>query len=185
MSKAAYLAVANGTASLTWAWLAVVSTRALMSGCDYDAMQFVIDLSIALSGLELLHSFIGLTKTKPQSVALFVGARAFIGLYVCRMFPCSTAYMLTALAWGCGETVRLGCFAVDSVLPSRTVKTVRYTVGPLCFPMGSFGEWVLLINAAMLGRDRGMWILVVGWPIGFAALMKQLLAQRVKHMKSA
>ena len=71
-----------------------------------------------------------------------------------------------------------------SLSPSLTCPhpQVRYTVGPIMFPIGSLGEWLLLIGAMQDGRPA-LWAPVIGWPIGFAVLMRQLLAQRRKHLK--
>jgi len=177
-----YMAVANTLVSLSWLTLSVVAATSLQVCDDFWQIQKLVVATTALSCLEVVHAAVGLTRSKPGNVILFVGARAFIALYICPLAGCSATYRTTAFTWGLGECIRLGCFAVDAVRPSVTAKTVRYTVGPIMFPIGSLGEWVLLIGAMRDGRPA-LWAPVIGWPIGFAVLMRQLLAQRRKHLK--
>ena len=84
-----------------------------------------------------------------------------------------------------GETVRFCCFAGDSLNPSPALKTMRYNAGPIFFPIGVLGEWLMLYQAAQDPALVWVWALVAVWPAGFVVLMRQLLGQRAKHMRKA
>eukprot|EP00966_Prymnesium_polylepis_P096021 2224816-Prymnesium_polylepis.1 len=120
-----YMAVANTLVSLSWLTLSVVAATSLQVCDDFWQIQKLVVATTALSCLEVVHAAVGLTRSKPGNVILFVGARAFIALYICPLAGCSATYRTTAFTWGLGECIRLGCFAVDAVRPSVTAKTVR------------------------------------------------------------
>jgi hypothetical protein len=52
-----------------------------------------------------------------------------------------------------GDLVRFGCFTVDTAVPGiRMVKSVRFTVAPILFPIGASGEMLMVILAASDNR---------------------------------
>ncbi|KAL7578695.1 hypothetical protein ACA910_009833 [Epithemia clementina (nom. ined.)] len=68
-------------------------------------------------------------------------------------------------------------------------KWIRYTAGPILFPLGVVGEMSMLGQVAWRHYDRPyvLWpllLLLVLWPLGFAVLMKQLLQQRRKFLST-
>ena len=178
-----YMAFANAACALSWFSCAIITVGAFPQCDEFWSVHRFVTAASVLSTLELVHAYIGLTRSAPGNVALFLGARSFVGLCVAPMEGCSPAYRYTAFIWGCGESVRLGCFAIDQLRTSRAVRSVRYTAGPICFPLGTAGEWTMLIQASLNGRPA-LWAVVIGWVPGFAVLMKQLLAQRRKHFAS-
>jgi hypothetical protein len=93
-------------------------------------------------------------------------------------------HLATALFWSFGDTIRFGCFAVDEAFPQAGThaKSVRYTVGPMLFPLGAAGEMLMVLRAAMDGRPL-LYIAAALWPLGFYPLMKQLRRQRKKHFQ--
>ena len=108
-----------------------------------------------------------------------------------------SAHYFTAACWALGDTIRFGCFFFDglaSLASNGSVpggvdwKLVRYTAGPFFFPLGSAGELAMIIAVVctMTGTtvmmDWCMRLLVLVWPVGFFPLMRQLLAQRRKHI---
>ena len=122
-----YMAAANTLVSLSWLTLSVVAATSLWVCDDFWQVQKLVVATTALSCLEVVHAAVGLTRSKPGNVVLFVGARAFIALYICPLAGCTATYRTTAFTWGLGECIRLGCFAIDVIRPSDTAKTVRAT----------------------------------------------------------
>jgi len=97
---------------------------------------------------------------------------------------------VTCCIWGLGDGIRFGCFALDAAfgvlaagkkLSPHWIKTVRYTVGPLLFPLGVGAEMAMVLTVAGEGRPI-LYGLSVLWLVGFFPLMKQLLKQRSRHM---
>jgi hypothetical protein len=85
--------------------------------------------------------------------------------------------------WGFGDMVRFGCFAIASAAPQvRLVKSIRYTVGPILFPIGTFAEMMMVILAASDGRPM-IYLAAALWPVFFYPMMQQLLKQRRKHFE--
>ena len=85
--------------------------------------------------------------------------------------------------------IRFGCFALDAaciVLGYGSVpwmKSIRYSVGPVLFPLGAGGEMAMVLSIAM---ETGRWYVYVAaslWPLGFYPLMKTLLKQRRRHFQ--
>lgn len=79
----------------------------------------------------------------------------------------------------------------------NTIKYIRYTMGPILFPLGVIGEICMLARAAMTVSTTTtttaasyycysilLWIVVLLWPFGFYPLMIQLLKQRQKFIAS-
>ena len=143
--------------------------------------------ALAVSTIELATSVLGLTRSKPLQVLLFASVRSGTELLVTPLIGCTSwQHLFTAFCWSVGEIVRFGCFAVDGMIPdSRWAKSIRYSVGPILFPLGAAGEMLMVIRAASSqGQQRHRpWLYLVAmlWPAGFYPLMKQLLRQRRKH----
>ena len=142
-------------------------------------------MALAVSYVELFTSLVGLTRSNPMQVLLFSTVRAGVEVLVAPLIPCgSWQHLWTALCWGLGDVVRFGCFTVDSLMPGAgtAVKSIRYTVGPIMFPLGAGGEMLMVIRAAADGRPA-LYAAAALWPAGFYPLMKQLLKQRRKHFR--
>eukprot|EP00339_Tiarina_fusa_P019773 CAMPEP_0117073272 /NCGR_PEP_ID=MMETSP0472-20121206/51611_1 /TAXON_ID=693140 ORGANISM="Tiarina fusus, Strain LIS" /NCGR_SAMPLE_ID=MMETSP0472 /ASSEMBLY_ACC=CAM_ASM_000603 /LENGTH=178 /DNA_ID=CAMNT_0004797793 /DNA_START=34 /DNA_END=569 /DNA_ORIENTATION=- len=89
-----------------------------------------------------------------------VCTRAGVELLVSPMIPCgSWQHLVTVLMWGIGDFVRFGCFAVDTAFPGvRLARSVRFTVGPIIFPIGAAGEMFMVIAAAARNSKPGMYV---------------------------
>ena len=125
------------------------------------------------------------------------------------------AHLWTVLCWSLGDTIRFACFtgctAVEyewcsssssslakppvSAQTTTTTTTsqrilhaakwIRYTAGPILFPLGVIGEVCMLGHVAVQGGRPYLWILILGlWPLGFFTLLTQLLHQRRKFLES-
>lgn len=139
-------------------------------------------LALAISTVELFTCMVGLTRSHPMQVLLFATVRAGVELLVTPLINCNSwQHLFTAFCWSLGDAVRFGCFTLDGLFPGGTMaKSIRYTVGPVVFPLGTFGEMLMVIRAAMEGRPT-LFVAAALWPAGFYPLMKQLLNQRRKH----
>lgn len=182
--KTGYLVIANAAMSFFWLRCFVAAASALVGGgkCELSQLHPHVLWAIGIGCLEVVNAGLGLTRQNILSVIMFVGARAFVGVYLPPISGCTLPFLLTAATWGAGETVRFACFAGDSLSPSPALKTVRYNAGPIFFPIGVLGEWLMLFSAAQQPGLACVWALVAIWPAGFVVLMRQLLAQRAKHM---
>lgn len=184
-----WLLLTNATMMIGWARTLRVVFR------NYNVLTTVADsticvgmlteftkLAVILSFLEVGNAGMGFTRSKPHQVLLFAVVRAGVELLVAPMLPCgSWQHLLTVTCWALGDTVRFGCFVVDNLVPGGSLaKSVRYTAGPLLFPIGAGGEMMMVIAAAADGRPY-LFAAAALWPIFFYPLMKQLLKQRKKH----
>jgi hypothetical protein len=100
-----------------------------------------VRLALGITFVEVFNSVVGFTRSPIPAVLLFSCTRAGVELLVAPMIPCgSWQHLLTVLMWGIGDFVRFGCFAVDTAVPGvRLAKSVRFTVGPILFPIGASG----------------------------------------------
>lgn len=156
--------------------------------CESELRRRVIG-ALVFSTIEIINSVTGLTRSKPLFVVIFVVVRAAVEYFAMSLLPCGAwQHLYTVLCWSLGEVVRFGCFALDSIMSSspkagHAIKSIRYTVGPIMFPLGALGEALIIAKAASEGRPA-LYIVVGLWPFGFYPLMKQLLRQRRKHFAS-
>jgi hypothetical protein len=164
----------------------------------HDRLYPAVIRALLLSTVEFVHCTLGLTRSKPLFVLLFLvvrgGVQYFAGPngyfdYVasCAQWP----YVYTVSCWSIGEFLRFGCFTVAETSSSMSSlsKSMRYIVGPIAFPLGAFGEMLMLKSLADHPSTQPrhkilVWTLISLWPFGFAILMKQLLAQKKKHFDS-
>jgi hypothetical protein len=147
-----------------------------------------VTVALGVSFLELFNAVIGVTRSKPQQVLLFSVIRMGVELIVTPAMngTCSAwQHILTVACWSLGDTVRFSCFLLDNLFPGgRLAKSVRYTVGPILFPMGTIGEMLMVIAVGNQTEATVMKLLIYGaaslWPVGFYFLFTQLLRQRKK-----
>jgi Protein tyrosine phosphatase-like protein, PTPLA len=104
---------------------------------------------------------------------------------VAPLIPCSSwQHLITVFSWSLGDTIRFGTFALNTASPSwQFTKSIRFTVGPILFPIGALGEMMMVVAAAHDGRPKA-YIAAALWPVFFYPMMKQLLKQRRKHFES-
>ena len=195
--KTSILIVTN--AIMTFMWIRVLRTLFEMATGDNNAdfcetnLKSALVNAIVTSFLEGVNAIMGVTKSNPANVIMFVVVRAGVEFLAAPALPCDCMqHLFTAACWGFGEMCRFGCFTVDGIMGgSDTAKSIRYTVGPVAFFFGAFGEWLMVIQVLRTGNpDRSVLVTafivfcVVAWPVGFMSLFKQLLKQRKKHFKA-
>jgi hypothetical protein len=137
--------------------------------------------------LELFNAMMGNTRSNPRQVLLFCIIRAGVEHLVAPVLAsCSQwQHLLTVFMWSLGDTIRFGCFLLDALVPGgRFAKAIRYSVGPVLFPLGALGEMLMVINLAQHSGFRLLYLVAMLWPLGFYPLMKQLLKQRRKFFHS-
>lgn len=141
--------------------------------------------ALIISFVEIVNSVLGLTRSPLAAVLLFSCTRAGVEYLVAPLIPCgSWQHILTVSMWGLGDFVRFGCFAVDTAIPGiRLVKSIRFTVGPILFPIGASGEMFMVILAGYLNQRPILYAAAALWPVFFYPMMQQLLKQRRKHFQ--
>jgi Protein tyrosine phosphatase-like protein, PTPLA len=159
--------------------------------------QFVpkVNTALMISFLELFNSITGVTRSKPAQVLIFamirLGVEQFIGSNI-GTCPTSWSHALTVTCWSVGDTVRFGCFLLDCIAPngSRWAKFIRYTIGPVLFPLGTMGEMVMVLTMAgetyKMNKFHSIFMYFAAlllWPMGFHLLFTQLLSQRRKFLR--
>lgn len=144
--------------------------------------------AVITSFLEFLNAMVGLTRSKPHYVLLFCVIRASVELLVAPMLSpiCNNPWHLwTVLCWSLGDTIRFFCFVMDAMVPGGSVfKRIRYTVGPIMFPLGAAGEMAMVAVLAYQRHWYVLYIVAALWIVGFYPLFVSLLANRKKFLKT-
>jgi len=176
------------------AWLRVLLTVATnffslqdagLSVCS-DALTPATHLALWISLVEIFNCLTGFTRSPLPAVLLFSGTRLGVEKLVAPSIPCgSWQHLLTVSCWSLGDTIRFGTFAVNTADPNIVAaKSLRFTVGPVLFPIGAFGEMTMVVAAASEKGQPGLYIAAALWPVFFYPMMQQLLKQRRKHFSS-
>lgn len=189
-----WMLTSNLAMSVSWFWVFVdLMTLALTDDAEKSADRLVdeaqcleqlkptVKQALLVSFLELFNAIFGFTRSKPPQVLLFSTVRACSELLAAPLLSCASwQHLLTVACWSLGDTVRFGCFTVATLWPNaQWVKAVRYTVGPILFPVGAFGEMIMVATLAYEGRPV-LYLAASLWPVGFYPLIRQLLRQRSK-----
>ena len=178
-------------------------------GCS-TAVIPAVRIALTISFLELVNAVTGITRSPPAPVLLFAVVRFGVEWIVAPQLESCDAllHLLTVTCWSIGDAIRFSCFGIDSgcqLLPQRrrrlvaapgsssvstsssriqnAVKAVRYTVGPILFPIGAAGEMLMVLAAAQRKQGNAKlwtWAAASLWPVGFYPLFTQLLKQRQK-----
>jgi hypothetical protein len=188
-----YMLLSN--AAMTIGWIRVL----LLVGNNFRRLQDpnddfcetrlepVTKQALAISFLELLNALAGVTRSKPHMVLLFTGARTSVEWFIVPLVilqaatsSCSNPYHLfTVACWALGDSIRFGCFTLDTLMPEGGLaKAIRYTVGPLVFPLGITGETILVYQAARATGHPFLVLATILWPVAGVMLVLQLLKQR-------
>jgi hypothetical protein len=193
-SKRVVLIITNALTSLVWLRVLFVYAYSGFSSLSDDnndvceaTLRPALFWALGVSTIELATAVLGFTRSNPLQVLLFASVRTGTELLVTPLIGCgSWQHLFTAFCWSLGEVVRFGCFTADGLVPnSRMAKSIRYSVGPLLFPLGAGGEMFMVISAAATQkRPIYFYLAAMLWPAGFYPLMKQLLKQRRKHFFS-
>jgi Protein tyrosine phosphatase-like protein, PTPLA len=174
-----------------------IKTNDTIASLCHDQFGPLIQEALFRSFLEVLNAATGLTRSKPAQVLLFAvirwGVESIVAPAISTTCPAAMSHLVTAVCWSLGDTIRFGCFAWDSVMVngSRTAKYIRYTVGPILFPLGTLGEMWMVLVMAQKTYDSGSRLQAVAifsagvllWPVGFYFLFTQLLRQRQKFLE--
>lgn len=176
-------------------WFRVFSVFVSNSFLDMDenvcnaVLRPRIIQALIVSGIELLNAILGLTRSKPHQVLLFASVRTGVEMLAAPQLPCNAMpHLITTLCWSL-DSIRFACFGLDALFnvlgfgAVHIVKSVRYTVGPLIFPLGATGEMIMVLSIAMKTGRYSIYFAASLWPLGFYPLMKSLLFARKKHFK--
>ena len=184
-----YLLFCNSTMMIGWArtFRVVFRNWSTLQDPQNPVCQQLLEpytqLALWLSCLELLNAAMGVTRSKPHQVLLFAGARSSVEFLITPLLGdnyCAHVYHLyTVTFWSFGDMIRFGCFTLDNLVPQATLaKKVRYTVGPIMFPLGILGETLIVYEVARLTWHPFFLVATVLWPVFGIVLMRQLLKQR-------
>ncbi|KAG7341764.1 phosphoglyceromutase [Nitzschia inconspicua] len=150
-----------------------------------EKLGLATNMALWVSMVEIVNCLLGFTKSPLPAVLLFSCTRMGVEKIVAPLISCSSwQHLITVFSWSLGDTIRFGTFAMNTAYPSLPVtKSIRFMVGPILFPIGAFGEMMMVVAAAQNGRPKA-YAAAVLWPIFFYPMMKQLLKQRRKHFQS-
>lgn len=144
--------------------------------------------ALYLSFVELLNSIIGFTRSKASQVLLFGLVRFGVEVLLTPVLSCTNRlHLFTVLCWSLGDAVRFLCFLFDNLVAASWPKAIRYSVGPFLFPLGAFGEMLMVLAVAFHFDGIRRWLFFAAaclWPVGFITLYQQLLKQRRKFFAS-
>jgi hypothetical protein len=180
-----------------WTTTAAKDDRSSLHHSCEDDLTRALHTALLLSFVEVLNALVGVTRSKPLQVLLFAMVRFGVEQWVAPLLQSSSPHcaaswrhLLTVACWSLGDSIRFGCLAMDNIVSGGSVwaKSVRYTVGPILFPVGFAGE-MLMVLAAARARPTPMarWAMYGAaslWPVGFYPLYAQLLRQRRKFVSS-
>jgi Protein tyrosine phosphatase-like protein, PTPLA len=162
-----------------------------------DEFAPMVHLALMISFLEVFNAVTRITRSKPEQVLLFAMIRFGVETVVApvlRSCPSAWSHLFTVLCWSLGDSVRFGCFFFDSLTAdgSRWAKYVRYSVGPILFPLGTLGEMVMILTWARqtfstnVVHSMALYVAALClWPFGFYSLFTQLLRQRRKFLQNS
>jgi len=141
--------------------------------------------ALGLSCLELVHCLLGFTKSNPVFVAFFLTIRGGVEYILGSSDNYHWTHLYTITCWCLGESIRFASFALAEIFEPNKFKWIRYTAGPIMFTLGAFGEMIMVAHTAQTHNNNPwIWFASSLWPLGFYPLMKQLLRQRRKFIKS-
>lgn len=149
-----------------------------------ETLAPAVKTALVISFVEIFNSIAGFTRSPLAAVLLFSCTRAGVEYLVAPIIPCgSWQHVLTVSMWGLGDLIRFGCLAIHTAFPSiKVAKSIRFTVGPILFPIGASSEMFMVVLAASDNRPM-LYLAAALWPIFFYPMMKQLLKQRRKHFQ--
>lgn len=186
-----WLTASNLITALAWGRVATIVlttgfgelSNAESTVCE-ETLGPAVKLALMISFVEIFNSIAGFTRSPLAAVLLFSCTRAGVEYLVAPLIPCgSWQHILTVGMWGLGDMVRFGCLAVHTAFPSiGLAKSIRFTVGPILFPIGASGEMFMVILAASNNRPT-LYVAAALWPVFFYPMMQQLLKQRRKHFQ--
>jgi Protein tyrosine phosphatase-like protein, PTPLA len=182
----AFMTATNMVLFSAWANVVYAFTTLDLTDRERDTcernLRPALYFALAVSMIELVTCVIGWTRSNPIHVLVFASVRAGVEIFVTPLVGCSSwQHLLTAFCWSLGDAIRFGCFTVDGLFPGGSLaKSIRYTIGPIFFSVGTLAEMLMVTRAAMNGRTL-LYLAAALWPIGFFPLMRQLLYQRRKH----
>ena len=202
--KQAWLMTTNFVIAVMWArafstgltvgWMALSSrsgndeqeSSSSVDNICLDDLGGSVKVALYASFLELFSSLLGITRSPIWAVGLFSCVRFGVEKLVAPMVPCTSwEHLLTVIVWGLGDTIRFGCFAMLSVFPGATMlKSIRFTISPLLFPVGAALEMLMVIRAGSENHKPILYVAASLWPICFYPMMQQLMRQRRKHFAS-
>jgi len=141
-----WLVLTNFVVMIKWARAFFIVCLLLRHGVNSARLQTYLSASVmsalSLSFLELFNAMIGLTRSNTSQVLLFSGVRMGVWALVApKIPPDSWQTLMTVACWSFGDTIRFGCFGMNTLFPgSRLAKDIRYTVAPVLFPIGALGK---------------------------------------------
>jgi hypothetical protein len=156
----------------------------LVTNSDDDCLRVLspaTNWALYISMMEIVNCLAGFTRSPLPAVLLFSCTRLGVEKIVSPLIPCNSwQHLMTVASWSLGDTVRFGSFAVNTANPNvRVAKTIRFMLGPILFPIGAFGEMMMVIA---IGQPKA-YVAAALWPVFFYPMMKQLLKQRRKHFE--
>jgi hypothetical protein len=187
-----WIALTNLVIATSWAICLVKALRYVwlddrdLDGEACENLGVSVQHALLVSFLELVNALLGLTRSPILAVLLFSWTRFGVERLVSPMIPCDNFYhLLTIICWSLGDVVRFSTFFINTIAPGIIiVKSIRFTVGPILFPIGAFGEMMMVIVAGKLNKKPILYIAASLWPVFFYPMFQQLLKQRRKHFQS-
>lgn len=184
-----WLVMANAAVALAWCNVLRVILSERQNLLDNDQLcelQLMPATKVALyvSFVELFNSIVGFTRSRASQVLLFGVVRLGVEILLTPVLSGSNRlHLFTVLCWSLGDTVRFTCFFFDNLVASSWPKAIRYSVGPFLFPLGAFGEMLMVLAVGLHFDGVQQWLIFGAaglWPLGFINLYQQLLKQRRK-----
>mmetsp|Transcript_55261 Transcript_55261/g.134231 ORF Transcript_55261/g.134231 Transcript_55261/m.134231 type:complete len:248 (-) Transcript_55261:453-1196(-) len=182
------------------------------SFCE-SQLRPVVFMALMISFVEVVNCLMGFTKSPLPAVLLFSCTRYGVEQFIGSKIPCTCwQHLLTVACWSLGDAIRFSSLAIVTLASSTSTstagenttdsnsstsnfsdkisyvaKSIRFTVGPILFPIGASGEMFMVILAgSATTTSNTLWYYGAAalWPVFFYPMMVQLLKQRRRHFSS-
>eukprot|EP00529_Nitzschia_sp_RCC80_P027483 CAMPEP_0113471146 /NCGR_PEP_ID=MMETSP0014_2-20120614/16827_1 /TAXON_ID=2857 /ORGANISM="Nitzschia sp." /LENGTH=257 /DNA_ID=CAMNT_0000363771 /DNA_START=120 /DNA_END=893 /DNA_ORIENTATION=- /assembly_acc=CAM_ASM_000159 len=209
------LAVATTDTALDADAATAAATDEVDSFCE-SQLRPAVFMALMISFVEVVNCLLGFTKSPLPAVLLFSCTRYGVEQFIGSKIPCTCwQHLLTVACWSLGDTIRFSSLAIVTLAASSTststttgknstdsnsstssslsdkisyvAKSIRFTVGPILFPIGASGEMFMVILAgSATTTSNTLWYYGAAalWPVFFYPMMVQLLKQRRRHFSS-
>ena len=188
-----YLILYNLISSLSWTWTHIQCLQLFHTNV-YPLIWNQVAIVQTCAILEILHAALGLVKSSVSTNIIQMGTRLLIVWFICYYLDnvqvtSHVAYTYMVLAWSLSVVIRFTFYNIGLMgYSSKWMTWARYSFFLILYPIGAFGEVVLIYTGLDSIHSLSKWmyygfIILLGiYPFGFAYMYGHMLSQRKKYL---